>query len=185
MKISENMTTCWSVYLLVILLINVLIFSNARRFDTASHYDTDDIGSPEMTEDEFHALYNHEVLYVNNTHQLPRGYVYDSHDSEAVSMTEAEVYHTASKHKLNVLHIVADDLRPDILSYGVEGRITPNIDKLVKTGVVFDHAYCQIAVCGPSRNSFLSGRRPDASKSWNMIDHFRTPGPNWHSLPGE
>lgn len=37
---------------------------------------------------------------------------------------------------------------------------TPNIDKLASSGTVFRKAYCQQAVCGPSRNSFMTGRRP-------------------------
>ena len=84
----------------------------------------------------------------------------------------------------NIVHIVSDDLRPEISSYGVDGRHTPNIDRIAKAGVSFDRAYTQIAVCGPSRNSFLSGRRPDASRSWNFINHFRQDHPGWTSLPG-
>jgi arylsulfatase A-like enzyme len=38
---------------------------------------------------------------------------------------------------------------------------------------VFDNAYCQIAVCSPSRLSFLSGRRPDHAGMYNFINHFR------------
>ena len=30
-------------------------------------------------------------------------------------------------------------------------------------------------ICGPTRNSFLSGRRPQRTQSWNFIDHFREP----------
>jgi iduronate 2-sulfatase len=46
--------------------------------------------------------------------------------------------------------------------------------------------YCQQAICGPTRNSFLSGRRPQRTQSWNFIDHFREPGvgANWLSFPG-
>jgi arylsulfatase A-like enzyme len=45
-----------------------------------------------------------------------------------------------------------DDLRPEFMSaYGQGQMITPNIDKLAKTGTVFNNAYCQQAVCGPSR----------------------------------
>ena len=31
---------------------------------------------------------------------------------------------------------------------------------------------CQIAVCSPSRNSFMTGRRPDKTLSWNFKNHF-------------
>jgi iduronate 2-sulfatase len=88
-----------------------------------------------------------------------------------------------SKH--NILHIISDDLRPDLGVYlSDESRNTPNIDKLASSGTVFLRAYAQQAVCGPSRNSFLSGRRPDLSRSWNFINHFRQDHPYWTSLPG-
>lgn len=37
----------------------------------------------------------------------------------------------------------------------------------------------------PSRNSFMSGRRPDATKSYNFLNHFREEavGANWTALP--
>ena len=87
--------------------------------------------------------------------------------------------------KKNVLFIVVDDLRPSLGAYGQKCVHTPNIDKLAKESLVFDRAYCQQALCGPSRNSFMTGRRPDTTKSWNFIDHFREPsvGLNWTSLP--
>jgi len=83
----------------------------------------------------------------------------------------------------SILHIIADDLRPELGAYGLR-RHTPNIDKLASQGVSFDRAYAQQAVCGPSRNSFMSGRRPDASRSWNFINHFREDHPEWTTLPG-
>lgn len=39
--------------------------------------------------------------------------------------------------------------------------MTPNLDALAKKSVLFEHAYCQISVCAPSRMSFMTGRRPD------------------------
>ena len=74
-----------------------------------------------------------------------------------------------------MLYIVVDDLRNE-LSYtnGRKGLVTPNIDALASKGMVFDRAYVQQGVCSPSRNSFLSGRRPDTTKIWNFKDSFRT-----------
>ena len=83
----------------------------------------------------------------------------------------------------SVLHIVVDDLRPELGAYGLR-RHSPNIDRMSSQGVSFDRAYAQQTVCGPSRNSFMSGRRPDASRSWNFINHFREDHPEWTSLPG-
>jgi len=84
----------------------------------------------------------------------------------------------------NVVHVVFDDLRSELGAYGANGAVTPTLDKLAASGTVFDRAYAQQAVCGPSRNSFLSGRRPDKSRSWNFINHFREDHPEWTSLPG-
>ena len=86
--------------------------------------------------------------------------------------------------RFNIVHIISDDLRPELFSYGRKGIWSPNIDRIANAGVSFDHCYCQQAVCGPSRNSFLTGRRPDASRTWNFINHFRQDHPNWTSLPG-
>ena len=84
----------------------------------------------------------------------------------------------------SVVHVIVDDLRPELGAYGLPDRHTPTIDALAASGTVFDRAYAQQAVCGPSRNSFLSGRYPDASRSWNFINSFREDHPEWTSLPG-
>ena len=76
----------------------------------------------------------------------------------------------------NVLLVVVDDLRPQMGAYYQNQTLTPNIDALAAEALVFDRAYCQIAVCSPSRNSFMSGRRPDTTKVWNFKVDFRAPG---------
>ena len=42
----------------------------------------------------------------------------------------------------------------------------------------FENAYVQQSICSPTRNSFLSGRYPDKTKTWNFIDDFRTGNPD-------
>jgi iduronate 2-sulfatase len=81
------------------------------------------------------------------------------------------------------LFIAIDDLRPALGCYGDETAITPNIDRLAARGTVFNRAYCQLAVCAPSRLSLMTGRRPDTTKVWDLGTHFREALPDIVSLP--
>ena len=83
----------------------------------------------------------------------------------------------------NVLLITIDDLRPALGCYDDKIAITPNIDQLASQGIVFRRAYCQQAVCSPSRLSLLTGRRPDTIKVWDLKTHFRATVPDIVTLP--
>ena len=83
-----------------------------------------------------------------------------------------------SKPTMNVLFIAVDDLRPELGCYGKDYIHSPNIDELARQGMVFDRAYCQQAVCSPSRTSIMTGVRPDTSKVWDLVTHFRTALPD-------
>lgn len=78
----------------------------------------------------------------------------------------------------NVLFIAVDDLRPELGCYGSEIAISPNIDRLATTGVTFSRAYCQQAVCNPSRASIMTGLRPDTIKVWDLRTNFRAAKPD-------
>ena len=75
---------------------------------------------------------------------------------------------TVFGQKKNVLFIAVDDLRPELGAYGIDFVKTPNIDKLASQSIVFERAYCQVALCSPSRTSLLTGRRPDTNHVWRI-----------------
>ena len=67
--------------------------------------------------------------------------------------------------KLNVMFITLDDMNRD--SVGIYGSkvkgTTPNIDKLAKQGLRFEHGHVSIAICMPTRAVWMTGRYPHNS----------------------
>ena len=98
----------------------------------------------------------------------------------------------ANHQKMNVLLIICDDLNDYIQGFGGHPQSqTPNIKRLMDSGVSFLDAHCNIPICNPSRASMMTGLYPHTSRcygfeAWDkieilnssrtMMDHFRKNG---------
>ncbi len=101
----------------------------------------------------------------------------------ALSVT-ALAQNNAPQHKpYNVLFIAVDDLKPMLGCYGDSTVLSPHIDRLAEQGTVFESAYCQQAVCAPSRASVLTGWRPDKTQVWDLKTLIRDKNPDVVTLP--
>lgn len=83
----------------------------------------------------------------------------------------------APAHKPNVLLICVDDLKPLLGCYGTPIVKSPNIDRLAARGVLFERAFCNQAVCAPSRNALMTGLRPQTLGIYDLGTNFRTSRP--------
>ena len=80
------------------------------------------------------------------------------------------LYTSAVAAKKDVWFIAVDDLRPELSFYGSKTAKTPNMDTLAAMSMIFERAYCQVAVCSPSRASLLTSRRPDTNHVWRIAN---------------
>ncbi len=78
----------------------------------------------------------------------------------------------------NVLLICIDDLKPTLGCYDDPVAKTPSIDAIAKRGVLFEAAYCNQAVCGPSRNALMTGLRPQTVGIYDLGTNFRKATPD-------
>ena len=95
----------------------------------------------------------------------------------ALLLLPVTALHAATAAKPNILHIHADDHRPDGLhALGNPLLQTPNLDSLVERGMTFTHCYTMGSmiggVCTPSRTMMLTGR------SWQRIPKAPAAAPN-------
>eukprot|EP00051_Salpingoeca_urceolata_P028168 m.485386 g.485386 ORF g.485386 m.485386 type:complete len:530 (+) comp23798_c0_seq1:43-1632(+) len=84
----------------------------------------------------------------------------------AFSDAEPVPFNNSGTARPNVALIAIDDLRP-LFGYAFNHPevITPHMDTFLAGGMVMQNSYVQVAVCGPSRSSLLTSRRPDTTHS--------------------
>lgn len=85
--------------------------------------------------------------------------------------------------KPNILFIAVDDLRPELGCYGSPIAVSPNLDALARDGLLFERAYCQQAICRPSRASLMTGARPDTTGLYHNYVALRELQPDILTLP--
>ena len=89
----------------------------------------------------------------------------------AFALSPAAAY-SQQKQPMNVLFLAVDDLRPMISSFdppAFDYMSTPNLDAFAADALVVRSAHVQQAICGASRASVLTGRRPDTTHSKDSI----------------
>jgi arylsulfatase A-like enzyme len=89
----------------------------------------------------------------------------------------------AGADRPNVLLILSDDLRPQLGCYGDRVVQTPHLDRFAESAMVFHRAYVQCAICSPSRNSLLSGLRPNTTSLRSFGTTIREAVPDVVTLP--
>ncbi|WP_139957387.1 sulfatase [Flavicella sediminum] len=100
-----------------------------------------------------------------------------------ISCNAKEIKKKTPKKKPNVLFIAIDDLKTELGCYGSQVVKSPNIDKLAQSGVLFTRAYCQQAICGPSRASIMTGARPESINVTDLFQDFRANVPSIVTIP--
>jgi iduronate 2-sulfatase len=83
----------------------------------------------------------------------------------------------------NVLLLLVDDLKPSFGAYGADWVHSPNLDRLAARGVQFNAAYCNQAVCAPSRNNLMLGSRSTSIGVYGLSVNFRAAEPKAITLP--
>jgi iduronate 2-sulfatase len=90
---------------------------------------------------------------------------------------------TALSAQPNVLLILVDDLKPALGCYGDATAKTPNIDRLAARGMRFDMAYCNQAVCAPSRFTLMLGSHSTSTGLYGLGSHLREIVPDAVTMP--
>lgn len=103
--------------------------------------------------------------------------------SIALAMAYMTGERNAAAEKPNVLMILIDDLKPALGCYGDTVAKTPNLDRLASMGLRFNRAYCNQAVCAPSRFTLMLGSHSTSTGLYGLGSQLRRVMPAAVTLP--
>ena len=95
-----------------------------------------------------------------------------------ISMFCFSTFAQNDSQKENIIFIIVDDLRDLIMADNQLEILTPNIDRLKKSGVNFKNSFTNNPVCGASRASMLTGLRPTKSRFKTYYTKINEDTPN-------
>ena len=75
----------------------------------------------------------------------------------------------------HILWITTEDISPFLGCYGYKNAVTPNLDKLASEGVLYSHAYANVAVCAPARSTLITGMYASSLGTHNMRSTYSIP----------
>lgn len=102
----------------------------------------------------------------------------------AVSVFGSQVLAADPPSQPNVLFIAMDDLNDWIGCLGGHPQtITPNLDRLAASGVLFTNAHCPAPACNPCRSAVFTGRAPNRSGLYDNRQKMREIMPTEPIIP--
>ncbi len=90
---------------------------------------------------------------------------------------------SAAAAKPNVLLLLVDDLKPALGCYGDPVAKTPHMDQLAARSLRFERAYCNQAVCAPSRFTLMLGSRSTSTGLYGLGSKLRKILPDAVTMP--
>ncbi len=76
----------------------------------------------------------------------------------------------------NILWLTSEDNSPMAGCYGDDFATTPNMDKLAENSFLYTHAYANVPVCAPARNTILTGIYASSGGHQHMRSYYDKSG---------
>lgn len=114
--------------------------------------------------------------FIGHLPRLPAGIL-------ALSAADTVIGRMGGQRPPDIFYICVDDMGTYLNCYGNSEVLSPGFDAFARDSVLFERAYCQIAVCTASRTSILTGTRPEATGLLGLRRDWKRHLPGVTSLP--